>query len=68
MERCVCGRMLDLNDVEIVRSPCRCDVPGPGPRTLEAPGVKVPKYQYEQRRKLGLPVETPVELAARRRW
>ena len=52
-------------------SPCRCEEPGPGRRRqipLEMLGDYVYEQQYDDRRRLGLPIETDTEKGIRKRW
>jgi hypothetical protein len=65
-EFCCCGNALRETSVKIVVSPCRCDEPGPGQRTQPVRWLPddVPKRQYEQRKRVGLPVLTDAEKAA----
>lgn len=63
MERCVCGNPLRVTTVSITRSPCRCPAPGPGRSQLpshDLPGW-LRKSQYEERKRLGLPVIADAE-------
>jgi hypothetical protein len=64
-ERCCCGIELRSNTtVEIIRKPCQCKSPGPGRRQgkcSDLPDDIVTPRQYEQRKRLGLPVLAPSE-------
>ena len=63
-EHCVCGNRLGESRVTIRRSPCRCDVPGPGPsvsfQVVALPDTVLRK-QYDERKRLGLPVVAQIE-------
>ncbi len=68
--QCVCGNELESTPAYKLRvSPCRCEAPGPGARTLQT-GLPWHLFekQYEERRRLGLPLLTDTERAARSRW
>ena len=51
-------------------SPCRCNEPGPGRRqvAIEKLGDFVYEKQYDDRLRLGLPIETDTEKGIRKRW
>jgi hypothetical protein len=64
MEACVCGNVLDAQlEYRCTRSPCRCAVPGRGPGQLRCHDLPswVLRKQYDERKRLGLPVVTPIE-------
>lgn len=74
--RCVCGKILETCrcqgvKVKITQSPCRCARPDSGPRTLRRQnpldGV-FSETQYNERKRLGLPLATDIEKSASRRW
>jgi hypothetical protein len=73
-EVCVCGNSLVLDTQQPAfvtrRSPCRCEEPGPGGRTSPCRDLPagVSRRQFEQRTKLGLPVEADIEKAMRTSW
>jgi hypothetical protein len=66
-EDCVCGNTLrEASEYafRVVRSPCRCAVPGPSRRTTleREPSLEhVSRRQYHERKRLGLPLLTPLE-------
>lgn len=69
--RCVCGNETSPEpDFKVTHSPCRCETPGSGRRTLGAQGMPryVSKQQFEERRRLGLPVVTDIERGSYSRW
>lgn len=72
VEVCCCGNVLRIGArIPIRTSPCRCQKPGPGPTTRAAGWLPddVPRHQFEERRRVGLPVLTDVERAAYgRKW
>lgn len=72
---CCCGN--DLPDrspsrVLVTYKPCRCDVEvaGKGSRIGAEPIMTqgVSKEHFEQRRRLGLPLQTPMERSAKTKW
>jgi hypothetical protein len=65
-ESCCCGNVLRDTFIRIVVSPCKCPEPGPGPSThsIEWLPDDVPRKQYEERKRIGLPVLTDAEKAA----
>jgi hypothetical protein len=69
-EVCCCGNVLRDDRAAAMRvSPCRCDSPGDGSSVLQHPrGIpdEVYEKQYNQRRRLGLPIVTPFEEATLR--
>jgi hypothetical protein len=73
LERCVCGNELGRDRAcPVTRSPCRCETPGPGPsvlnRQLSAVSLEhVSRRQYHERRRLGLPLLSPLERSVLRR-
>jgi len=72
MTVCCCSNELDAapSGLRVRMSPCRCKKPGPGKRTLRQPGL--PQYvfenQYNERTRLGLPLETDIEKGVRSKW
>ncbi len=70
---CCCGNQLERlpASFRVRMSPCKCDAPGASARMLPVRG-EIPEYcfakQYEQRRRLGLPLETDTERGIRSRW
>lgn len=70
MELCRCGNTLGESNFRITVHPCRCDDPGPdrkAPPNLDLLS-NVPERQYNQRKKVGLPLQTDVERAADITW
>jgi len=63
-EHCCCGNKLRDCRVTIRISPCACAEPGPGSRTLEGL-VLIPtgvtRSQYNERKRLAMPLLTPLE-------
>ncbi len=70
--RCVCRRRLEdePETFELTVAPCRCDRPCGGPRQAENRDIPshVFKQQFEERERLGLPMETDTEKGIRKRW
>ena len=69
---CCCGNHLDdKTSVKTTVSPCGCDAPGPGRRQRRVQ-IGIPEYcfrdQYEERTRLGLPLETDMEKEIRSKW
>lgn len=70
MKICKCGNKLDELKFKMVIHPCRCKAPGKEHHA--APDMDklsyIPKRQYEQRTRLGLPVEADIEKSSRIPW
>ena len=68
MEFCCCGNCLDHKiKTRVTKYPCSCEKPlRKIHRSAPIIGVsdRIPKYQVEERRKLGLPVCTDIERSA----
>jgi hypothetical protein len=68
---CCCSNELSEGPkgLRVNMHPCRCEAPG-GPKSGRSVGL--PTYvfekQYNERTRLGLPLETDTEKAIRRRW
>ncbi len=71
-EICCCSNVLREGlSFRMVSSPCRCPEPGDGKRCgVVKHGIPdgVFSRQWNQRRKLGLPIETGSEKEMRTRW
>lgn len=65
VEVCCCGNTLRETSVRIVVSPCRCETPGPGQRQRPRWFIPeaLPEKQYEERKRLGLPLMDEIEKA-----
>lgn len=64
MRLCICGNELgDDPGFRVTHSPCRCDDPGTGPRQTPCHDLPrcVSKQQYEERKRVGLPVVSGIE-------
>ena len=63
--RCICGNRLGdrPRGFTVRQSPGSCEHPGPGKRTASQTDLPfwVTKKQYEDRKRLGLPIVTPLE-------
>jgi len=71
MESCACGNILRECPVTIRVHPCRCEKPGNGKRRAPIWGIPddLPRKQYEERKRLNLPVLTDMERSGfRERW
>lgn len=69
MTTCCCGNELAAGLSRIRVSPCRCAVPGRGPRQIRT-GIPLHcgERQWLERRAAGLPLETDRERSIRQRW
>ncbi len=68
---CCCGNKLEPDPSFTVRqAPCKCKAPGPGRRQAAPHGIPdhVFEQQYNERKRLGLPIETDMERGVRRKW
>jgi hypothetical protein len=69
---CCCGNDLDEKpDGFTVRMhPCRCEKPAGRRQSTQMQGLPwhVFKQQYEERKRLGLPILTDIEKGARSKW
>ncbi len=72
MTLCICGNELSQKPkFKFTIQPCRCDAPGPGRRqgrVLDGIHEFCGKKQYQDRKRLGLPLMTDTELGVRSRW
>ena len=70
MKFCKCGNALAELPFKMVIHPCRCSVKGGANHT--APDLdrigNISERQYEQRTRVGLPIEADVEKSARIPW
>ena len=69
-ELCCCGNEIAKHPEKFTvrRSPCLCEKPGRGPKRIPY-GIPetVTRVQYEERKRHGLPLETPSERKLRGR-
>ncbi len=70
-ELCCCGNLLRKEPrFKVVKYPCQCEKPGTERRRPPKVGLSdyVDRRTYEQRTRLGLPVQTEVEKSVGEKW